>query len=112
MKLRDLDGRFIRNQRPDGSHQTSVEIEGAQGVIFDCPQCTEKRAGHADPDEVGVHSVAIYFSNPRNAAPSSHPSSNTWEMAGAGLDDLTLNPSIALRGPCDWHGWVKNGDAT
>lgn len=123
MRLRDLDGRFFG--RVDAAKRMSFmqgdTLDGAQGVMFQCPRCSEgKPVGCDGTGFAGAHYVKVCFSNPRNAevAPAEYDHNPRWEMSGNGLDDLTLSPSINLdvpengEGGCRWHGWVKNGDAT
>lgn len=113
MKLRDLDACFCADVRFNtGSFNEQDSIDGAQGIIFDCPLCHR-------------HSVLCWFSNPRNALTvpdDMNPGPGRWAISGNGIDDLTLNPSVNLdchtpehnaRYPssCKWHGWVQNGEA-
>lgn len=124
MKLLDLDARFIGNvdvakkssRRQDG-------IEGAQGVMFQCPKCGEgKERGRKDGRGYikGAHYIKVCFSNPRGAtvAPEAYDDNPRWEMSGTSLEDLTLKPSINCDIPnddgtpshCKFHGFVTNGD--
>lgn len=135
MKLRDLDGHFFGRVDAEkrSCYSQGEEIEGAQGVTFQCPSCAVGKP-RGEPDGrgfAGVHYVRVCFANPRNAevAPPAFDENPRWEMSGSGLDDLTLEPSINCDIPpseeeqrwyaehpeavrCTWHGWVKNGDAT
>lgn len=97
-------------------------IEGAQGVLFWCP------CGYGKPDfplEGGrPHAVMVPFRNPRNAAelpPDHGPTSAAnpsgprprWLMAGTGISDLDLSPSVAVgKDPECWHGYIRNGEVT
>jgi hypothetical protein len=108
MKLRELDATFAAQASPDGD--TFVEqdsIDGAQGVIFNCPLCQK-------------HSVLCWFNNPRGASVVSDtaaPGPGRWSAAGSGIDDLTLTPSVNLdihgekQTSCRWHGFVTAGEA-
>lgn len=114
MKLRDLDASFCSKvDFNTGNFYEQESIDGAQGVMFDCPLCHR-------------HSVICWFKNPCNApiVPADmQPGPGRWEASGASLDDLTLDPSVNLDVPrteeqkrlypntCLWHGWVRNGDA-
>lgn len=74
------------------------ELEEATVLWFTCP--------------CGKHSVRIPFKNPRKRAAER----NGWMMAGTGLHDLTLSPSIDIGrsqpgGSC-WHGFITNGQVT
>jgi hypothetical protein len=124
MKLRELDARFFG--RVDGDKRSSFmqgdRIDGAQGVMFQCPECAKGKPRSEDGEGfAGAHYIKVCFSNPRGApvAPESYDDNPRWEMAGNSLDDLTLSPSINLDVPgndgtiqgCRWHGWVRNGDA-
>jgi hypothetical protein len=127
MRLRDLDGQFIYNVTADGSRcSNSDSIEGAQGVLFQCPSCGvgKERGVSEDGDGfiVGAHYIMVCFANPRGApvAPTAFDKNPRWTMSGSSLDDLTLSPSVNcdIQGPnrepsfCKYHGWVKNGDVT
>lgn len=103
MRLTKLDGQFVRYLDATHFHMEGVSFADADGVMFLCPQCYAKNGG-----DVGTHSVLVWFAG-RKAPPDVEPSPR-WAVSGTGLDDLTLNPSINC--PGDWHGWVRNGDAT
>lgn len=124
MKLRALDGRFFGGVDPAArsSRLQGDRIDGAQGVMFQCPKCSEgKPSGDGGVGFAGAHYVRVCFANPRNApvAPEAYDDNPRWQMSGTSLDDLTLSPSINLDVPgddgtvsgCRWHGWVKNGEA-
>ena len=109
MRLTELDACFCAKvDFSTGNFSEQNEIDGAQGVMFDCPLCQS-------------HSVLVWFKNPLNAAcvpDDMFPRPGRWTATGTGLSDLTLNPSINLdtesarkHNSCLWHGWVKNGDA-
>jgi hypothetical protein len=122
MRLIDLDAYFIGELKPDRSYRRLDSIEGAQGVIFQCPKCAQgKETGEEDGRRfvVGAHYVICWFNNPRNAPPvppEMLPGPGRWNMAGSSLDDLTfVGPgaySVLLTSGCGWHGFVTNGDAT
>jgi hypothetical protein len=99
-KLRDLDAQFVTidgeslyADRPD------LTLAEAQGVRFD------------DPVN-GTCVVAWFVGVPQDVLPHG----GRWAPSGTGLDDLTLQPSIDLtcggKYPGQWHGWVRNGDAS
>lgn len=76
----------------------------AHGVRFRCPgsACnghvvSVSFAGRGVPDHLGSHD--------RDGRPS------RWSVAGTGLDDLTLTPSVDVGTPSCWHGFVTNGSA-
>jgi uncharacterized protein DUF6527 len=97
-KLTDLDATFVRLAAPDGSFDEVASKAEANGVLFDCPKC-------------GRHSVLCWD---RSIPQPIEPGPGRWEMTGTDLSDLTLTPSVDLSRSetiCDWHGWVKNGDA-
>mgnify|MGYP003387413317 CR=1 FL=1 len=81
-------------------------LDEAQGVMFRCPF-----PGHG-------HMVVVWFANPRVLPPadSNHTPSPRWQMSGTGLVDLTLQPSVDVKGGPDcsscWHGYVQNGVIT
>lgn len=129
MRLRDLDARFFGETTGITSRDLD-SIDGAQGVLFQCPSCAVgKERGEEDGRRFvrGAHYIRICFSNPRGAAPASDAYAGgnpRWELvSGSSLDDLTLSSSINCDIPwkdkdgvehssfCKFHGWVKGGDA-
>lgn len=106
MKLRELDAVFIGHvDFVSASFREQDTINGAQGVMFECPLC------HG-------HQVLVWFKNPIRApiVPDHFkPGPYRWETSGSSLDDLTLIPSVNLDvepdSPCKWHGYVTNGEA-
>lgn len=124
MRLLELDAEFFGKVDPvaRSSRRQGDRIDGAQGVMFQCPKCSEgKPIGAGGRGFGGAHYIRVCFSNPRNApvAPREYDENPRWEMSGTSLDNLTLFPSVNLDVPdengevhgCRWHGWVKNGDA-
>lgn len=122
MKLRDLDGEFVgRVSIAPKVYSRLADIDGAQGVLFQCPLCSTGKPPGEGGGFAGAHYVLICFANPRNAepAPAEFDDNPRWTMEGTSLDDITLSPSVNLNVPnekgeppmCRWHGWVKNGDA-
>lgn len=80
--LRELDGEI-------------TQIDGRDGVFFDCPCCTP------------THGICATWSGP-----SLYPSGAVWRLEGEpNLDELTLTPSIdcSSSGHCTFHGWVQGG---
>lgn len=75
----------------------------AHGVTFQCPQCASTSG----------HYVICWFSG---VPPEIAPKPGRWNPAGKTLDDLTFVPpgavSVKLNGGCNWHGFVRDGDAT
>jgi len=109
MKLTDLDARFLRILPPDPEmpgrrvYQQTTELAGADGIEFLCPKCALKNGG-----PVGTHAVRCWAPH----VPQDHyPKPGRWPMAGTGLHDVTLNPSIQINGgpTCDAHFWVRDG---
>ncbi len=107
MKLSDLAVWFIGNVEDDGSFHRQLVAEGAQGIVFLCPRCaTEAAAGN----DVGIHSIVLFFENPRNAPAVSSPLPK-WHFEGTALSNVTLTPSVHVKLPCGWHGWITDGTA-
>ena len=102
MRLRDLDAVLVRSDGPLMYRNVGTLAE-AQGVLFLCPLC-RARLG----TDVGCHSVLVWFDVP-GLDPAWEPTPR-WKVSGTSLDDLTLDPSVNV--PGDWHGWVRDGDAT
>ena len=118
MRLRELDATFVADVDPATlSSRRQQEIDGAQGVLFQCPKCAAGKPPAPDGGVQGAHYVLVCFANPRNApvAPAEYDPNPRWQMSGTSLDDLTLSPSVNLDVPgatgCRWHGFVTNGDA-
>jgi hypothetical protein len=119
VRLRDLDGRFIYDADVLGYSQSdSDSVEGAQGVVFQCPKCGEGcEPGEEDGRRFlrGAHYIRVFFANPawRAVAPPEADKNPRWHMVGTSIDDLTLSPSVDCTkgGGCSFHGWVLNGEA-
>jgi hypothetical protein len=125
VKLTDLDARFLANYRTEDGricYDEHPTLDGAQGVMFQCPKCAEgKERGEEDGRRFvrGAHMVLCWFSTPVKASPvpsDAHPLPGRWHPSGTGLHDLTFvgpgNVSVLLTGGCGWHGHVRNGEAT
>lgn len=130
MRLRDLNASFF-GQTTDTTSRDLPSIEGAQGLMFQCPSCgAGLERGEEDGRRfiIGAHHIRICFSSPRGAPVASNAfagNGHRWKIeSGSTLDDLTLSPSINCDIPwknpdtgveypssCKFHGWVKNGDA-
>lgn len=130
-RLRDLDAEFV-GEWSEKSHRRLPSIEGAQGLMFQCPKCAiGKEYGEeiSDADGTrrgfwrGAHHVLCWFTNPRGAPPvpdSADPKPGRWTISPqtTGIDDITFivgpySNSVLLTGAgCQWHGFVTNGDAT
>ena len=120
MKLRDLDGRFLRwytvtsteqdaegkyvfrdeqgeawgwSPRPVWDHFEPVEkFAEAHGVEFLCPKSFAKNGGPK-----GTHSVYVWFEGspvPGHIGQNKQGQTVRWKASGSGLDDLVLTPSI------------------
>lgn len=116
-KLSDpwFDAKFIGEVEDRGAFRFQDSIEGAQGLFLWCP------CGYGKPefpvDGGRPHGITLPFSNPRNA-PVPPDSFNRqkdghaprWDMAGNGIADLTLTPSVAIGRPECWHGYITAGE--
>lgn len=113
MRFLDLEPKFLRIVDPktwswEGTSGSDVPIAEAQGVMFLCPKCFEGNA-HSS---VGVHSVVCWFLG-RGVSDAEEPGPGRWEPIGTGLADLTLHAgssSVLLRGECDAHFFVRDGE--
>jgi len=117
MKLRQLEARFVKlvleppqEYWPQGrpTHHYVDSLAEADGVFFLCPLCFAKNGG-----AVGTHMVGCWF---KGKVPDwIEPGPGRWNPSGSSLDDLTfVGPeavSVLLRAGCQWHGFVRNGDA-
>lgn len=107
MRLTDLEPRFLR-VRPSSLQHVPTLAE-AQGIMFLCPACFQRNEG-----PVGTHEILIWFAD-RGVAPGHVSCPRRWHVSGTGFEDLTLSPSIDLSNAqgqgCQWHGWVRDGEA-
>jgi|ERR1700682_4044910 len=109
MKLTDLGAEFLTEATLKGHRRTDSFAE-AQGIMFQCPKCFAANNG-----PIGTHYVMVWFSNVAVPAPAECFPRPRWKLeSGTSLADLTLSPSILLPGPggCEWHGFVRGGDAS
>lgn len=120
MRLRDLDAQFVGAYKvgPPTSYRRLRSIDGAQGLLFQCPKCAvgKPTGGNQHRRFVrGAHYILCWFANPCNAPrvpDNAVPTGGRWTFAGDKIDAATLSPSVNLPGPgCGWHGWVKSGEA-
>lgn len=95
MKLTALEPQFLRVIEPGKGyrHVDPDYFEEAQGVRFTCPKC-------------GDHQVLVWFRD--RDVPAQEEPTPRWAVSGTGISDLTLAPSINVRG-C-WHGFVREGE--
>ena len=109
MKLTDLEATFLRIVIPNRETIAVDTIEDAQGVMFLCPKCFKTNNG-----PIGTHSVICWFLD-RGVSDDENPKPGRWGAFGTGLHDLTLragSSSILLQGGCNWHGFIRDGEAT
>lgn len=131
MKLTDpwFEAEFVGHISESGSfRRQGADINGAQAVLLYGPCCYGQDAG--------AHGVIVPFANPRNAppVPANFEPTPRWIMAGSGLHDLTITPSVdctaekpehvearraagfkpgeCSRGRMCWHGFITNGEVT
>jgi hypothetical protein len=106
----------------DKTMEFVTELDKAHGVMLWCP-CGYGKAEYpcytaslrAGPRP---HAIFVPFSNPRTnrsvsdqyGPVSADGKRVRWQMSGTSLDDLTIEPSIAVRcdPPC-WHGFIQQG---
>lgn len=111
MRLTELEAELIQYQtRDDGNYLVPVPLlNDAHGIKFLCPKCFDANKGN-----VGTHIVICWFKY--KVADDVDPSPGRWNPQGTGIDDLTFVPpgavSVQLTGGCNWHGFVRNGEAT
>ena len=101
MKLTELEPQSLARTDDDAWHNVDTQAE-ADGIMFLCPQCFHDHGG----DE-GTHPVVCWQPH---VPKTTSPGPGRWTMTGAGFHDLTLAPSVNVKG-C-WHGFIKNGEAT
>lgn len=104
MTLADLDACLLR--RVPGGHRTDeTSVAAADGVMFLCPVCFRTNGG-----PVGTHSVICW--SPK-VPPDVDPKPGRWNLVGSSLADLSLvagSSSVALRGGCNAHFFVRAGE--
>lgn len=135
MRLRDLEAEFIKRVvtpnvptdiadadfeitrkshvelRDRIEHHPVETLAEADGVWFLCPKCFAANGGKR-----GTHMVLCWFVG--KVPDDAQPKPGRWNPAGSSLDDLTfVGPGAASvlllsDAGCQWHGFVKNGDAT
>ena len=103
VRLTDLDAKFLKHE--DSHHFRFVDaIADADGVEFLCPKCFRTNNG-----PIGTHTVICWSpSVPQDTTPTP----GRWSMQGTGIADLTLvarSSSVWLRGGCEAHFFVRNG---
>ena len=107
MKLRDLDAEFLKRLDDKTSRRVDTVAE-ADGIMFLCPKCFAEKGS-----SIGVHSVICWFVG--KVADHIDPKPGRWVPSGTGIDDLTfIGPnaaSVLLTGGCNWHGFIRNGEA-
>lgn len=99
MKLTDLDGSFLREEkRSDGRYLVPVPgVAGAGHISFNCP------CGNSD---------CTYLCLRINGAPPTHGFTGRdpeWTATGTDINDVTLSPSVLRRHGCKSHFFVRNG---
>jgi hypothetical protein len=120
MKLTDLYASFIIEKKSSNGEFVRVNsINGAQGIIFQCPKCAIGKKSSEENGKrgfVGVHYVICWFELPHNAPKVPDwldPKPGRWFFTGNSLETLTFTGpglhSILLVGGCGWHGMIDNG---
>ncbi len=99
MRLADLDPSFVLPIAEDCYHLVD-QIDGAQGITFQCPRCMRER-----PDGRGVHYVLCWTTK---VPPSWSPGPGRWSILGTEYDDVTLAPSVSVE-TCGAHFFVRDG---
>ncbi len=110
MRLRDLDAKFVGHYAA-GNFSFLYGPDKCQGVMFQCPKCAESAEQMLDGGYRGVHSVLVWFSNPRDAPmvpDNAIPGPGRWHFTGDSIDTLSLGASVLI--DC-WHGFIKHGAA-
>lgn len=141
MRLRQLDGQFLRREvrietwkriksdvfsvKPLGPY-TDDEVEEVTGPreVFAYVDTLAEADGISflcplcftnNGGSVGTHSVICWFED--KVPDETFPKPGRWNPVGTSLDDLSFVPgkkshSVLLMGDgCNWHGFVTNGDA-
>ena len=99
--LASYNAQFVR-RLPGNAIQGGVEMARAEGLMFDCPRCTDRQA----------HPIVCWFvpgSNEWVGGLHGKVRPGCWEPKGTGLENLTLSPAIAIEGGCGWCGRIEGG---
>lgn len=109
MKLTELEPRWMKYE-DDGKVLRQVEtLAEADGIWFLCPKCFAANNG-----PIGTHSVGCWFTG--KVPDSAEPGPGRWNPSGTSFEDLTFVPpgavSVKLTSGCQWHGFIRNGEAT
>jgi hypothetical protein len=86
----------------------------ADGLWFLCPLCFKANLAAHGRGSYGTHHVLCWFDN---VPPGIDPKPGRWTPQGTSIEDVTFVPahgrsqSVALKGGCAWHGFVKDGAA-
>lgn len=99
MKLIDLNPSFVSSGGEgitDAKWNPVPERKGI-GLAFDCPCGDGCRA-------------YVAFENPMDGGPPVGNGLNRWHRTGETFETLSLTPSIARQGECQWHGYLTNGE--
>lgn len=110
IRLAELDARFVMTL--DDKMQRRVDaLAEADGVAFMCPKCYVANGG-----PIGTHWIICWFRG--RVADTQLPGPGRWTPSGTGLSDLTFVPgdppvavSVLLTSGCQWHGFIRNGEA-
>lgn len=121
MRLADLSAELVKLTTADGSGWRIVEtLAEAQGVMFQCPKCAIGKIVEEEDGRRfvrGAHSIICWFRG-RGVSDEVEPGPGRWTPSGSGLHDLTFVPgdppmacSVLLLSGCEWHGFVRDGEA-
>jgi hypothetical protein len=108
-RLLELEAKFMR-KCATGGYEATPDIAHAQGLMYLCPRCFVANGG-----PVGTHSVLNWFAH-RGVPADEKPLPGRWNPSGNSIDDLTYvgpgSTSVLLTSGCEWHGFIRNGEAT
>jgi hypothetical protein len=106
IRLIDLEPEFLKKTGEATHNRIVKDISEADGICFLCPKCYRENLG----TDKGVHSIICWQphipESPLIAGPG------RWRFEGTGYEDLTLvngSSSVALKGGCNAHFWVRDG---
>jgi hypothetical protein len=107
VRLTDLEAAFLKIVDGCGTTFRHVDIlfPEADGIFFLCPVCFVTNQGR-----VGTHGIICWKPHVPQTMP---PGPGRWDFQGTGLQDLTLvagSSSILLKGGCNAHFFIRNGE--
>ena len=94
--LSDLTPSFLRFTEQKGVLRCHKDPDQAQGLVFQCPVCTEPK-----------HGVVCLLNEP--GVPEAAKPEGRWTLITRLLRNLTLLEQVSSRGECSFKGMITGG---